>query len=227
MKFYLNQELNLTRENACILYTPQTMQHYEAVQKFRNSYIHFSCSAPLAEHFRIPLNTIFYPGNPDEIDEYIRKIQEERIASRPFAEEKEYFLLSEMLIAIARAMAGANTDMTENRELYEIFLSLRLDMLRSYEKPWTTEDLCRRANLEKSQFFACYQRFFQSTPHADLLSVRLEKAKNLLTNEALPINLAARQCGFSDITHCSRYFKKECGCSPKEYARRWKEHCSS
>lgn len=41
MKFYLNQELNLTRENACILYTPQTMQHYEAVQKFRNSYIHF------------------------------------------------------------------------------------------------------------------------------------------------------------------------------------------
>ena len=80
MKFYLNQELNLTRENACILYTPQTMQHYEAVQKFRNSYIHFSCSAPLAEHFRIPLNTIFYPGNPDEIDEYIRKIQEERIA---------------------------------------------------------------------------------------------------------------------------------------------------
>ncbi len=82
MKFYLNQELNLTRENACILYTPQTMQHYEAVQKFRNSYIHFSCSAPLAEHFRIPLNTIFYPGNPDEIDEYIRELQEERIASQ-------------------------------------------------------------------------------------------------------------------------------------------------
>lgn len=154
-----------------------------------------------------------------------RELQEERIASRPFADEKEYFLLNEMFIAIARAMAGENTDIVENRELYEIFLSLRLDMLRNYEKPWTTEDLCRRANLEKSQFFACYQKFFQSTPHADLLSVRLEKAKNLLTNEALPINLAARQCGFSDITHFSRYFKKECGCSPKEYARRWKENC--
>lgn len=225
MKFYLNKELTLARENACILYTPQTMQHYEAVQKFRNSYIHFSCSDTLIERFKIPLNSIFYPGNPDEIDEYIRELQEERIASRPFAEEKEYFLLNEMFIAIARAMAGENTDIVENRELYEIFLSLRLDMLRNYEKPWTTEDLCRRANLEKSQFFACYQKFFQSTPHADLLSVRLEKAKNLLTNEALPINLAARQCGFSDITHFSRYFKKECGCSPKEYARRWKENC--
>ena len=66
-----------------------------------------------------------------------------------------------MFIAIARAMAGENTDIVENRELYEIFLSLRLDMLRNYEKPWTTEDLCRRANLEKSQFFACYQKFFQ------------------------------------------------------------------
>ena len=120
MKFYLDKELTLARENACILYTPQTMQHYEAVQKFRNSYIHFSCSDTLIERFKIPLNSIFYPGNPDEIDEYIRELQEERIASRPFADEKEYFLLNEMFIAIARAMAGENTDIVENRELYEI-----------------------------------------------------------------------------------------------------------
>ena len=91
------------------------MRDYEAVQKFRNSYIHFSCSAPLAEH-SYSVKHHFYPGNPDEIDEYIRRFQEERIASRPL-QRKEYFLLSEMLIAIARAMAGANTDMTENREL--------------------------------------------------------------------------------------------------------------
>lgn len=226
MKFYIGGELALSRENACMLYTPQTMQHYEAVQKFRNSYIHFLCSEDLAGHFGIPVNTLFYPGNSDEIDEYIRKLQEERIASGLFAEEKECYLLNEMFISIARAMAREHTVTMENRELYEIFSSLRLEMLRSYEKSWTTEDLCSRVNLEKSQFFACYQRFFQSTPHADLLSVRLEKAKNLLTNEALPISLVARQCGFSDLTHFSRYFKKECGCSPREYARKWKEQAA-
>lgn len=226
MKFYIGGELALSRENACILYTPQTMQDYEAVQKFRNSYIHFLCSEDLSGHFGIPVNTLFYPGNSDEIDDYIRKIQEERIASGLFAEEKECYLLNEMFISIARAMAREHTVTVENRELYEIFLSLRLEMLRSYEKPWTTEELCSRVNLEKSQLFACYQRFFQSTPHADLLSVRLEKAKNLLTNEALPISLVARQCGFSDLTHFSRYFKKECGCSPREYARKWKEQAA-
>ncbi len=177
MKFYLNKELTLARENACILYTPQTMQHYEAVQKFRNSYIHFSCSDTLIERFKIPLNSIFILEIPMKSMSTSESFRKNGSHPAHLRRKKEYFLLNEMFIAIARAMAGENTDIVENRELYEIFLSLRLDMLRSYEKPWTTEDLCRRANLEKSQFFACYQKFFQSTPHADLLSVRLEKRK--------------------------------------------------
>lgn len=196
MKFCIGGELALSRENACILYTPQTMQDYEAVQKFRNSYIHFLSSEDLAGHFGIPVNTLFYPGNSDEIDDYIRKIQEERIASGLFAEEKECYLLNEMFISIARAMAREHTVTVENRELYEIFLSLRLEMLRSYEKPWTTDDLCSRVNLEKSQFFACYQRFFQSTPHADLLSVRLEKAKTCLPTKRCPSVLWRASAGF-------------------------------
>ena len=76
------------------------------------------------------------------------------------------------------------------------------------------------ANLEKSQFYSCYRNFFDSTPHADLNLLRLEKAKNLLTNEALPVQQVALLCGFSNLSHFSRYFRKNCGCSPSEWARR-------
>lgn len=93
-------------------------------------------------------------------------------------------------------------------------------MLTNYEKPWTTEKLCAMANLEKSQFYSCYRNFFNSTPHADLNLLRLEKAKNLLTNEALPVQQVALLCGFSNLSHFSRYFRKNCGCSPSEWARR-------
>ena len=85
---------------------------------------------------------------------------------------------------------------------------------------WTTEKLCAMANLEKSQFYSCYRNFFDSTPHADLNLLRLEKAKNLLTNEALPVQQVALLCGFSNLSHFSRYFRKNCGCSPSEWARR-------
>lgn len=222
MKFHLNGETCFTRENACMLYTPGIMQHYEAIRHFRNSYIHFSCSLNPGEAFHLPSNTIFYPGNYDEIDEFIRKIQEERIAGQPFAAEKQQCLFTELFISIARSLQDKDGKDAETRQLYDAFLTLRLTMLLSYEKPWDTETMCRMVHLEKSQLFSYYRRFFHSTPHADLLETRLEKAKNLLTNEALPVSQAARQCGFADAAHFSRCFKKECGCSPSEYAGRQK-----
>lgn len=219
MRFYIGDQVLLTYEHACMLYTPQVQQHYEAVHKFRNSYIHFSCSEPLDQRFGIPSNDIFYPWNYEELDDYIRRIQEEYIYDGPFAREKEYHLINELFITAARGLTSKNSIAPENQELYQSFCSLRFEMLQHYEQPWNTEELCRRVNLEKSQLFSYYQQFFHSTPHADLIQVRMEKAKNLLTNAALPIGLVAQQCGFSDAAHFSRYFKKECGISPRDYGK--------
>lgn len=169
MKVYQENGILITGENACILYTPGQMQHYQAVQKFRNSYLHFVAQGNPAEYFQLPQNQIFYPQNPEE------------------------------------------------EGLYRDFQALRMEMLRHYEKHWTTEQLCNRINLEKSQFYAYYRQFFHSTPHNDLLQVRLDKAKNLLTNEALPIQQVALSCGFRNMSHFSRYFKQQCGCSPKDW----------
>ena len=101
--------------------------------------------------------------------------------------------------------------------LYQEFQELRLKMLSHYEKDWTTEKLCQMANMEKSQFYSYYKQFFSSTPHSDLIEVRLDKAKNLLTNQALSIGQTAEICGFSNLSHFSRYFKRHCGCSPREW----------
>ena len=69
MKVYQENGILITGENACILYTPGQMQHYQAVQKFRNSYLHFVAQGNPAEYFQLPQNQIFYPQNPEEIEE--------------------------------------------------------------------------------------------------------------------------------------------------------------
>jgi len=52
----------------------------------------------------------------------------------------------------------------------------------------------------------------------DLLGgMRVEKAKRLLTNPALRIHEVAEQCGYSDLGHFSRSFKKLTGLTPGEY----------
>ena len=55
MKVYLDKRLSISKENACILYAPGYEQHYKAVHRFRNSYLHFSCKADLKNSMGIPL----------------------------------------------------------------------------------------------------------------------------------------------------------------------------
>lgn len=220
MKVYLGGQLTVTRENACIFYTPGNPQHYQAVRKFRNSYVHFSCGENLAERFGLPCNEIFYPNDCQEIDRCIRKLQHEYLAKEAFSRDYEYALLCQLMITATRELRSTDAGSSSDSELYSLFQKIRLEMLTNYEKPWTTEKLCAMANLEKSQFYSCYRNFFDSTPHADLNQLRLEKAKNLLTNEALPVQQVALLCGFSNLSHFSRYFRKNCGCSPSEWARR-------
>jgi len=52
----------------------------------------------------------------------------------------------------------------------------------------------------------------------DLLSgMRIEKARRLLANPVLRIHEVAEQCGYSDLGHFSRSFKKLTGSTPGEY----------
>ena len=217
MKVYQENGILITGENACILYTPGQMQHYQAVQKFRNSYLHFVAQENLAEYFQLPQNQIFYPQNPEEIEEIIRKLQQEYITRGSHTEAMQSALICQLLVTATRGLEKGQRHNPEEEGLYRDFQALRMEMLRHYEKHWTTEQLCNQINLEKSQFYAYYRQFFHSTPHNDLLQVRLDKAKNLLTNEALPIQQVALSCGFRNMSHFSRYFKQQCGCSPKDW----------
>lgn len=225
MKVYLDKKLSISKENACILYAPGYEQYYKAVHRFRNSYLHFSCKADLKKQYRIPLNTVFYPGNCEEIDACIRLLHKEHIANDLFSDEYEYTLFQQLMITIARGLKShqIHGSGTEGDNLYSAFRKLRLEMLTNYAKPWDTTELCKKVSLEKSQFYSCYQKFFQSTPHADLLQIRMDKAKNLLTNEALTVQQIAQMCGFSDFSHFSRYFRKQAGCSPLQWRRKMGE----
>lgn len=226
MKMTIGQQRVITKENACILYTPESAQIYEAVRKFRNSYVHFSCTENLGEKFHVPVNEIFYPQNCDTIDRCIRLMQEEYISDRAFAAEQEYALMVQLMICTARELEKIDEARGEWGGIYEKFEKLRLEMLSSYEKNWTIEMLCDRMNLEKSQLYYYYKMFFRSTPHGDLLQVRLDKAKNLLTNRALPAGQIGELCGFGNYSHFSRCFHKYCGCAPREYRQLLAPKCS-
>ena len=219
MKCYLNGQLVISQENACILYTPGVCQDYQAVKKFRNSYMHFSSDLLLEEKYAIPTNQLLYPGNFQELDTLMQEIQQEYLSRNLHYEQRLANLAEEVFLQLSRALNTPVFEQERESSLMESMQNLRLQMLQTCEKDWTVQTLCQEINMAKSQFYYYYNMFFDTTPKAELLQMRMEKARTLLSNKALQVQQAAEMCGFTNMQHFSRYFKEWYGCSPKEYQK--------
>lgn len=209
---------------ACLLYPPGIYQYYHAVSKFYNSYMHFSVDQDFLNKFPVPVNQIFYPGNYQEINLIFREIAEEFYLQNLYREDKLDLLIRNLLIELSRSVHNKELQpLTGTKELQELFDRARLTILQNSQKDWSTDEMCRLVNLGKSQFFYYYNLFYNCSPKTDLLAARLDKAKNLLTNEAMPVSAVAEACGFHNIYYFSRYFTKNCGCPPSGYSKKVKE----
>ena len=116
---------------------------------------------------------------------------------------------------------GGSEEAAPSREQLSATVDQCEAISRQFSLALDAEDVIDRAyTLEVSTpgfnriFFSAGQ---MSAYVGDLIEARIEKAKTLLTNEALQIQHVAEMCGFSNISHFTRYFKKQCGCTPREY----------
>ena len=220
MKFYFADRTEIAEPGACLLYTPGTPQHYQAVGEFSNSYLHFYCDTPdVLARYRIPENRLFYPAGTGPINAAIRQLHQEYLAQLPLYEENMDLLLRRFFLSIARDLLAEGERQTDSG-LFHRFSDLRFRMLAGCEQDWTLARLCGEIGFGKSQFCSLYKQFFHITPHADLIRARIERARHLLTNETIQVQQAAEQSGFHNLYHFSRYFREFCGCSPSEYRRR-------
>ena len=200
----------------CILFSPGSMQYYEAVTSFSNSFVHFTCDPEEIQGLQVEMNTLFHPIDDELIVETLRRIQFEYLSKQPRRERMIDLLIRQLLIAAERSVSGP-ADEVQQTEIYSFLSSYRVNMLQRCHEEWTIDKICKETHLGRSQLYHYYKTFFYSSPGDDIIAARIDKAKHLLTNKELRILDVASQCGFSNINHFNRYFKRECGMSPGQY----------
>jgi len=207
-----------TLPNACILFPPDKHHHYQAVDTFKNSFIHFTPDYDLPSVYKIPTGAVIYPKKHETINQYIRSIVFETANKNPHYERKIGCLIEQLLIELSRELHSAEPGI-HNTPLYSQFQRIRNSLISNCEADWTIESICKPAHMEKSQFYSLYSSFFNTTPKADILNARIERAKYLLTNQELQVYQVAEMCGFKSVSHFTRYFKKRNLCTPTEYIK--------
>ncbi|WP_026670341.1 helix-turn-helix domain-containing protein [Butyrivibrio sp. AE3006] len=214
-----NKLLRVTaRPGDCILYSPGSLQYYQAQKRFINSFAHFTCEPSEIQGVQIPLNTIFRPADDEPIIEILRKLQFEYLSKQIRRERMIDLLIRELIITAERSLS-LPTSVPEQAVNYSMLTAFRVEMLNNCSDEWTIDKMCSLTNLGRSQFYHYYKTFFYTSPKDDLLAARIDKAKHLLTNQELHIAEVAEQSGFTNIYHFNRYFKRECGMTPGDYRR--------
>ncbi len=83
----------------------------------------------------------------------------------------------------------------------------------------TLERMAACVGLSPSHFGRVFKMALGETPHAFVLRKRVERARTLMVESALPLAEIALDCGFSDQSHLNRIFRRYSGMSPNAWRR--------
>ncbi|MBQ4527510.1 MAG: helix-turn-helix transcriptional regulator [Clostridia bacterium] len=96
--------------------------------------------------------------------------------------------------------------------------------IKFIEKNYGNSDITNTLLAEKCSISEVYLRKlflknFNMTPKQYIMDIRINKAKQLLSEGSFKINAVSEQCGFANPYHFSRYFKEKTGLTPTEYMK--------
>lgn len=81
------------------------------------------------------------------------------------------------------------------------------------------DDLAHAAGLSANHFLRVFKLATGETPYHFLRARRLERARQLLVDNAMPLAELALECGFANQAHFTAAFSREVGISPGRYRR--------
>jgi len=123
-------------------------------------------------------------------------------------------LASEFLTIIDQARAGSAAPGMP-AALALIVAAMHADLNR----PWSADELSAVTNLSASQTRRLFRKHLRTSPRQWLLRERLMQAQSLIIHNNEPLAGIAEKCGFCDVYHFSREFKRSIGVSPAAWRR--------
>jgi len=85
------------------------------------------------------------------------------------------------------------------------------------EQPLSLGLLAQLACLSEFHLARMFRLSFGMPPSAWIAARRLERARDLLKNTALPLQQVAQACGYADLSHFSHRFRAGAGLAPSRY----------
>ena len=88
---------------------------------------------------------------------------------------------------------------------------------QNLNKDLTVDLICNRFFISKNRLYNLFHRYYDTTVNDYITTLRLNKAKKLLTETSEPVYRMCELTGISNYTYFCKLFKKHFGVTPTQY----------
>ncbi len=219
---YISDSMQKIEAGNIIMYRPgeEQIYHFYARDNSISHYIHFTgvgCKA-LLEKLGIDKIAVFNMGTSRTYEDISLNMVREFAMKRPSYEHFCAAYLYELLALISRKYLLRENKIGKVGE--GIIKSACRKMYDNIDKELDLNSLARESMLSKSRFSHLFKECMGKSPSAFLLSMRIERARELLETSELSVREVGEAVGYFDQNYFSRIFKKNVGMSPTVFRLR-------
>lgn len=167
----------------------------------------------IKELYGVDMPVHVQPSNPLKQKETLLQVIEQAEQQDPLIQLKTQHLVTEIVISLLEMYYQGPSTRAHSFDWITSYFSHHLS------EPISLEDMAARANLSVSRFSIMFKQRYGISPHQYLMNMRVNHAKELLSNTELSQDSIAVYCGFADLHHFSKTFKKRTGYTPGEHRK--------
>ena len=216
----IKEHHQICRPDSALIIRPNTPYSYKNPNgEYIDDWIHFSCSP---EDLAMLDDSMFHKSFPISNTRLLTTYIQQLLWEQNFGikDSKDYYVDTLFHILLRHLYDDYHAQYTDEYNPYRFKLqNLRLEIQAAPYKKYSAQEIADRFDISASYFQHLYKLFFHVPFHTDIINMRIDYAKEMITCTSLSLEQIAYSCGYLSEVHFYRQFLTKMGMTPGEYRK--------
>lgn len=214
--FYIDNEYKEYPPNSAVLYKPHQKIYYRACSEtYGNDWLRFYTDEAYVTTTPINCGVPFLIQDPTYCHKLYQLLATEHILSNNYKDITIDNLLRVLFNKLLESYNYKNIS-----PLHRNLNELKMEIYRSPEMMWTVSKMAEKLNISSGYLEDIYKNTFGVTCMDDVINSRINLAKKYLLYDHYTIAEIVPLCGYRNMEHFFRQFKKITGVTPNRFRNR-------
>lgn len=213
--FYVDNEYRQYPPNSAILYEPNQKIYYRACEnQYINDWIRFDTDETFITNSPLPTGVPFSIQDNSYCHMIFKLLVTENILNNSFKASSVNYLMRLLFNKLLESY-----DYKDLNELDKKLYRLKQEIYQHPDNEWNVKDMAVKLNVSVGYLESIYKKTFDVTCIEDVINSRISMAKEYLSYQQYSINEIIAFCGYNNVEHFYRQFKKVTGMTPNQFRK--------